>query len=121
MPLKQQTLKKYVNLASDILKEVAKGKRKDKFITYGELMSEMGGPGRGYIAEVLDEVSCTEYANGRPLITALVIHKGTDSRPGYGFWYIRVLPGTIKNASEYNKISFWQRECEKLWSYWSAH
>lgn len=118
MALRKETLEKYVSLASDILKEVARGKRKDRFITYEELMHEMGGPGRGYIAEVLDEVSCIEHANGRPLITALVIHKGIDSRPGYGFWYIRVLPDSIKNASDYDKISFWQQECERIWRYW---
>jgi len=119
--LKKATLDKYVTRASAILKEVARGKRGDKFINYTELMDEMGGPGRGYIAEVLDEVSCIEHSNGRPLITALVIHKGIDSRPGYGFWYISVLPDSIKNASEYDKISFWQKECEKLWSYWKVH
>jgi len=54
------------------------------------------------------------------LITALVIHKGIDSRPGYGFWHIRILPDSIKNASECDKISFWQQQCEKLWSYWGA-
>ncbi len=50
MPLKPETLKKYVQLARSILIEVAKGRRRDKVITYKELMDEMGGPGRGYIA-----------------------------------------------------------------------
>ncbi len=116
--LRKETLRLYVKLATNILQEVAKGNRKNRFITYKELMHEMGGPGRAHIAEVLDEVSCAEHAAGRPLITALVIHKGIDSRPGYGFWYISVLPNSIKNASEYDKIAFWQKECEKLWSYW---
>ncbi len=119
--LKKATLNKYVTQASAILKDVARGKRAKKFISYENLMDEMGGPGRGYIAEVLDEVSCIEHNNGHPLITTVVIHKGIDSRPGYGFWYIRVLPDSIKNASEFDKIKFWQEECEKLWAYWKTH
>lgn len=117
MALKEKTLHKYVSLATDILKEVAQGKRQRKHITYRELMHEMGGPGRGYIAEVLEEVSCNEVAIGHPFITALVVHSH-DYLPGKGFWYIRVLPDTVKNASKTQKLTFWKLECEKVWSYW---
>jgi serine/threonine protein kinase HipA of HipAB toxin-antitoxin module len=83
-------------------------------------MDEMGGPGRGYIAEVLEEVSCSEYQRGCPLLTALVVHS-FDRLPGYGFWYIRDLPESIKNASDYQKIKFWEEECRRVWQYWAKH
>jgi len=117
MLLRPETLKKYVKLALPIL--VGRAKRK-KFITYSDLMNSMGGPGRGYIAEVLEEVSCTEHENERPLITALVVHKG-DGLPGYGFWYIRILPNSIKNASIAAKIDFWKKEYRRVWDYWEKH
>jgi hypothetical protein len=95
MRLLPETLEYYVERARGILIDIARGKRKEKFITYQELMDEMGGPGRGFIAEVLDEVSCSEHDRGHPLITALVIHR-QNRQPGYGFWYIRVLPDSVK-------------------------
>ena len=118
--LKPENLEKYVSLARNILIDVAKGKRGDKFITYRGLMEEMGGPGRGYIAEVLEEVSCREQEQGRPLLTALVVHK-TDGLPGYGFWYIKTLPDSVKNASDIEKIAFWEKKCKTIWEYWEKH
>jgi hypothetical protein len=119
--LKKETLEKYVESARGILIEVAKGirecKRENKFIEYQELMDEMGGPGRGHIAEVLEEVSCREHEKDRPLITALVVH-AADGKPGYGFWYIRCLPDSIKNASNAEKKAFWEKECIKVRGYW---
>lgn len=120
MALRKETLQKYATLATAILKEVAQGKRQGKVIKYKELMREMGGPGRGYIAEVLEEVSCNEHANGRPFITALVVHS-IDKLPGAGFWRIRVFPDTLKNASKMQKVAFWQQECERVWNYWKEH
>jgi len=119
--LRKETLRFYVELATNILIEVAQGKRETKLISYSGLMDEMGGgPGRAHIAEVLDEVSCREYEKKHLLLTALVVHK-VDQQPGYGFWYIRVLPESIKNASDIQKKAFWRQERDKVWGYWETH
>ena len=47
--LRRKTLEKYVSLATTILRDVARGKREDTYITYSELLDEMGGPGTAYI------------------------------------------------------------------------
>lgn len=120
MALRPQTLDYYVGRTRDILIDVARGNRTKKFITYGDLMAEMGGPGRGHIAEVLEEVSCSEHERSHPLLSALVIHNGNRS-PGYGFWYIRVLPERVKNSSDIEKRVFWLQECERVWQFWQAH
>jgi hypothetical protein len=120
MALRQQILQKYVALATPILIEVAKGKRKKESTTYKELMDEMRGPGRGYIGEVLEEVCRSEYSKGHPLLSALVIHK-VDQLPGEGFWRIEVLPQWVKNASDAEKKAFWEREREKVLEYWQKH
>ena len=120
MSLQPGTLKKYTEMIRPILIEVAKGKRKHKFITYKELQEEMGGPGRGYIGEVLEEVSDKEYEDGLPLLSALVVHK-TDGRPGDGFWELRVLPPSLRNASMEEKIDRWEKEYRKAWEYWEEH
>jgi hypothetical protein len=77
----------------------------------------MGGPGRGYIAEVLDEVSQNTYSTDNILLSALVIHTPAGgSIPGDGFWKIEILPDSIKKASKKQKIAFWQKECDKVWA-----
>jgi hypothetical protein len=121
MALRPETLNYYVERTRDILIDVAKGNRTDKLITYKELMNEMGGgPGRGYIAEVLDEVSCSEHARGHPLLSALAVHS-IGRTPGYGFWYIKVLPQSVQNSSDADKRVFWQQECDRVWKYWQQH
>ncbi len=114
MKLRPETLKKYVKLARPILVSVAKART---FITYDELKGRMGGPGRGYIGEVLEEVSDSEYEKGRPLLSALVVHT-VDLLPGNGFWELRVLPPPLKNASMKDKIYRWCEECRKAWKHW---
>lgn len=120
MALRPETLDYYVGRTRDILIDVARGKRKRKIITYGELMDEMGGPGRGYIAEVLEELCCSEHERGQPLLSALVIHS-SDRLPGYGFWCIRILPERVRNFSDEEKRVFWMQECEKVWEFWRQH
>jgi hypothetical protein len=120
MALRPETLHHYVERTRNILIDVARGNRKDKFITYRELMNEMGGPGRGYIAEVLDDVSCSEHARDHPLLSALVVHSIGRS-PGYGFWYISILPPQVKNSSDADKRVFWRQECDRVWKFWQQH
>lgn len=117
MKLRPETLRHYVERARGILIDVARGNRQRKFITYEELMDEMGGPGRGYIGEVLEEVCCSEHEKGHPLLSALVIHS-SDRSPGYGFWCIRVLPEKVKNSSDEEKRVFWLEECNNVWRFW---
>jgi len=118
--LRSKTLEKYVALATPILRDVARGRREDKFISYSELMHEMGGgPGCMYIGQVLEEVSCNEHEQKRPLLTALVVRE-TEWKPGSGFWRIRVLPEWVKTASGPEKLRYWRAECEMVWGYWGS-
>lgn len=72
--LRPDTLRKYAERARPILIEVA---RQKKLIYYSDLMYRLGGPGRGYIGAVLDEISETELQAKRPKLSALVIRKNT--------------------------------------------
>jgi len=117
MALRPENLKKYTEMIRPILVRVAKER---DFITYKELQEEMGGPWRGYIGEVLEEVSYKEYEDGLPLLSALVVHK-TDRLPGNGFWELRVLSSSLKNASMEEKKKRWEEEYKKAWEYWKKH
>ena len=121
MGLRPETLEKYVELARPILIKVAKGRT---FITYKELQSKMGGPGMEDIGKVLEGVSDTEYAQGRPLLSALVVHAavgGLSGVPGDGWWELRVLPPSLRNASTEEKIDRWKKEYKHTCEYWEKH
>ena len=120
MSLKRETIEKYVGRARPILIEVAKGQRGERSITYRELMEEMGGPGRGYIGEVLEEVSDREYGNSHTILSALVVRKD-NRRPSKGWWELRILPASLRNASVKEKIDRWEKEYSKTCEYWATH
>ena len=126
MGLRLETLEKYVELARPILIKVAKGQRGDRLITYGQLMEEMGGPGRGYIGEVLEAVSDREYGNSRTILSALVVGKDKSRpkdkwRPNKGWWELRILPPSLRNASIEEKMERWRQEYGKACEYWEKH
>src|SRR6266849_10540260 len=62
----------------------------DKFITYQELTREISAirfqPDATIFHRMLGQISWEEDTAGRGLLTALVIHKGSDGMPGPGFW-----------------------------------
>ena len=119
MQLRPETLKRYVERARPILIEVAKGKRGDGSITYKDLMDEMGGPGRGYIGEVLEEICQEEARHARPLLGALVVHT-VDLVPGNGFWKLSIVRKHISHTSRQEKIDFWEKERRKVYKHWAS-
>ena len=114
MPLRPETLKKYVAMARPILIRMA---REGELITYKELSQKMGGPGRGYIGEVLKQICQGEHRHGRPLLGTLVVRSKVN-HPGDGYWKSSVMPEPIKNGSREDKKSFWQNERIKVYEHW---
>jgi hypothetical protein len=97
-----------------ILKERAK--RADP-ITYSDLVSMISAvvmePHDARLAHFLGEISSEEHQAGRPLITALVVHKH-DLQPGRGFFELaRSLGFSITD-----EIAFWSTEIQKLQLQW---
>lgn len=117
MRLRTETLEKYITLAKDRLVKVAE---KGETITYNELVAEIGGPGRGYIGQVLREVCLREHKQGRPLLGALVVHKNSQY-PGKGFWKSPPVLESIGKCSMQQKIAFWENERQKVYEYWQKH
>ena len=99
-------LTQYVPLARRRLIDLARERRT---VYYGEIMKEFGGS--GHIGKVLDEVNRQEHASGHPMLSALVIQKGTG-RPSNGFWSLvaELHPNT-------GRPGFWEAECERIWAF----
>jgi hypothetical protein len=112
-PLSNSVKADYVARALSLLQEVAT--KSGQTIPYSVLMSSLGGPGRGHIGEVLEEISSTEHAAKRPLLTAIVVRKGTTD-PGEGYWGLSMHPSRPADRKERHRQS--SEEQRKVWAYW---
>lgn len=117
------TLEEHVRRAQPILIEVAK---RGAFITYGELMKKLGGPGRGYIGEVIGQISETEVSEGRPKLSAVVVRSDTWMVGG-GFFGLPHTPKAIRRSTPEElqdpnlsdaDFEYWQNELQKVYRYW---
>jgi hypothetical protein len=63
---------------------------------------------RKTIGQFLGRISCQEYAQGRPLLTAIVVRK-KDREPGGGFFGLEGFPKS--------KI-FWKTEKKRVHDFW---
>lgn len=124
--LRPQTRREYVAMARPILIKVAK---RGTLITYGELSNQMGGPGRGYIAEILEQICITEYKEGRPKLSAVVVRSDTQMVSG-GFFSLPSTPEEVKRATperwQNPRLSeadrqYWQRQLQEVYRYWREH
>ena len=100
------------------LKEVA---RSQGIIYYSDI-APMAGlnmdlPSDRYaIGVILDEINRREHAQGRPMLSAVVVHK--DSlKPGQGFFTLARSLGKLVGNDE---DSFYIRELRKVHDYWAS-
>lgn len=86
-------------------------------ITYSELASKISAvqmePHDPRLAHFLGELSADEHEGGRPLITALVVHKH-DLQPGKGFFDLSRSLG----YSFLDEIEFWSEQLDRLRAQW---
>ena len=90
--------------------EVAKSK---ETISYSELRPDAPQT----LAAHLDEINKYEHGEVRPLLSAVVTHKGGDRMPGRGFFKSAWDLGQYK---EVNPEEYWRQELERVWGYWGS-
>jgi hypothetical protein len=95
--------------------------------TYGELCREMAAAGMlrlephsSALAALLGQINILEREAGRPLISAIVVHKTDDWMPGVGFWNIARAIGIDPGATEELRLEFWVKEFGRCHAYWKA-
>lgn len=105
------------------LKRVA---RERTAITYSDLCDETARAGALHLephstalAGLLGQVNLLEHEAGRPLISALVVHRSGDLQPGEGFWSFARDLGIDPGAGEHARLDFWAREIERCYAQWS--
>ena len=73
--------------------------------------------GRAVLARLLGEISTAEHAAGRPLLSAVVVLKGSDV-PGRGFFTLARDLGRFAGGDD---MKFWVEEVKRVWDYWMTH
>lgn len=69
------------------------------------------------LGPLLDQVNRDEYANGRPLLSAVVVGKSTGY-PGIGFFKcVQELLGITVT----DNLKYWKEELQRVQEYWSRH
>ncbi|MDP2952899.1 MAG: hypothetical protein Q8O76_06255 [Chloroflexota bacterium] len=121
--LSPKTRMAYVNKAKPILIAIAKQRT---VITYDDLMSKLGGPGRGYIGEVLGTIVDAEIKAGRPKLSAVVVHT-YGGLVGGGFFGFPNTPANVRRSTPEEQQrsaltpaekAYWRSELAKLYEYW---
>jgi len=100
----------------NILIEIAK---KQDIIPYSELVKRVqiiSLEASSYaLADMLGEISTTEDAAGRGMLSAVVVHKD-DNLPGKGFFEL----GRILGRDISEKEEFWVDEVKRVYSSWGG-
>jgi hypothetical protein len=89
-------------------------------VTYQEVAKILGLPLQGnymggVIGQLLGEISDDEVANGRPMLSAIVVNiKGL---PGPGFFTLARQLGKLQDEDEQ---AFWEKECQQVYETWKV-
>lgn len=77
---------------------------------------------RERMSELLGEILRYEADEDRPLLTAIVVHRGNDNNPGEGFFAIANELGRFDGSRDpITRLEFWVRQVQEVNDYWSRH
>lgn len=100
--------------------------REGKLTTYSDIAPLAGlsmdrEADREAISQILVEILRQEVACGRPLLTAIVVHRGDDNTPGEGFFAESTQLGLYNGSrAQMTRLEFWVREVSAVHQYWAA-
>ncbi len=97
------------------LKSVARAKA---ITNYAEIAPLAGlEPHNTILWGMLDEINRHEHRENRPMLSAVVIVQA-DNKPGSGFFECARGLGVFQGGDE---LTFWIKELNIVWDYWSSH
>lgn len=106
----------------EIYKKLQEVARKQELITYSEIarlasLNMESQAERNRIGEILGEISMFEYDQGRPLLSAIVVH-ADDLTPGRGFFHLARQLGLLGGHDDRSETTFFVNEVKKVYRYW---
>lgn len=76
---------------------------------------------RAEIARKLGDIVFYEYQNHRPMLTALVVHRGGDNNPGEGFFSAAEKIGLFKaTCNPMKRTIFWSSQVTLVHNHWAT-
>lgn len=105
---------------SEVTRILRKTAKKRATVPYSEVTRQLTvipfQPDDHRFHAMLGDVSRREGEQGRPLLSAVVVHKSGDMQPGPGFFELAKSLGR-----EFDDIEkFWIQELKRVWKHWSG-
>ena len=76
---------------------------------------------REEIARLLGEIVEFEHGEGRPMLTALIVHRGNDNNPGEGFFSIAHDLGLYNGRRDLmSRLTFWVNQVTSVHNHWRS-
>jgi len=99
--------------------------RNEELIHYGEIapmanLNMESQADRNEIGRILGEISEYEHSQGRPMLSAIVVHVGGEV-PGEGFFNLARQLGRHHGRKDLEDIEFFAMEARKVFNYWKSH
>lgn len=123
--MRQMDLQLYEKLIRELIKKASEKGR----ISYTDAGKPIGlnmrkPADRNDISLLLDGISKREHKEGRPLLSAVVIHgawKGSDHMPGKGFFKGAKELGLFKEDldNKEDKTKFWKEKLKEVHEFWA--
>jgi hypothetical protein len=109
----------------EIYKKLQDVARNKQLITYHEIapMANLNmelQKDRTEIGRILEGISRYEHDNGRPMLSAVVVHSH-DQQPGTGFYNLARDLGLLHSSSEDKKLIFFSTELKKVYETWEGN
>jgi len=77
---------------------------------------------RNEIARRLGDIVFYEHEQGRPMLTALVVHLGNDNNPGEGFFSAAEKIGQFKaSRNPIKRLTFWSNQVTLVHNHWGVN
>jgi hypothetical protein len=74
---------------------------------------------RQQMSLILEEIARFEHSQNRPMLTALVIHRGNDNNPGEGFFSIAQELGLFQGSrNNIERTTFWAQQVGDVHVHW---
>jgi hypothetical protein len=101
---------------------LVKAARTGGLITYKQVAVIMGLPTTGNLMSretgiVADKISRAEHNEGRPMLTAILVHS-TDLKPGPGFYKLATHLGRPFKDTPDGRKKFWEEERGAVYTVW---
>ena len=76
---------------------------------------------RDAISKILEEIARHEEEQRRPMLTAVVVHRGDDNNPGEGFFAIATELGRYGGSrNQLRRLEFWVSTVGEVHAHWGA-